>query len=288
MSTNAKPLRVRDILPITNVDDYKVHFGKANEQGHEPLDAWLIDHDSWEGWQIYKSPKKGRWGKSRYVFSLIHLYQKREPTRDFYLFGGVFEVTDRRGKDYSVRRTDIGERFIGRLELSSTYRAMQVYPNLKTVYDDLEVTAIRAEEYAGRVWSGYDDIHLPFGELRSIIRTNQPDWKTPLESVNGVYLITDSSRRTPMRYVGCTYGADGVWPRWTGYVDTGHNGNIGLREILDAQSSWEDHCTRHWHFTLLEYRKLHTSPEQMQRRESWWKTALRTRRSNNESGLNAN
>ena len=150
--------------------------------------------------------EEGPLGNSRYVFSLIHLYHKRDAARDFYLFGGVFEVTARHENRYEVRRTNMGERFIGRLELSSTYRERQLYPNLNNHYDDLEVASIRSREYAGRTWRGYEDIHLPFGELRTIIRTSQPDWKASLESVNGVYLITDSSRPTPLRTWGCTYG----------------------------------------------------------------------------------
>ncbi|AWX92359.1 hypothetical protein DPM13_01420 [Paracoccus mutanolyticus] len=45
-----------------------------------------------------------------------------------------------------------------------------------------------------------DDIDLSFAELEALVSNSRPDWKAALESIKGIYLITDT--RTGKRYVG--------------------------------------------------------------------------------------
>ena len=78
---------------------------------------------------------------------------------------------------------------------------------------------------------GYENIDLSFDKLETIIRNERPDWKAALQSIKGIYLITD--RISGGRYVGAAYGDVGVWSRWCDYVATGHGGNAGLLALLD-------------------------------------------------------
>ncbi len=87
-------------------------------------------------------------------------------------------------------------------------------------FENFAVTEILREPYAGRPFPGFEDIDISFGEMETIVRNGRLDWKTTLENVKGIYLITD--RSTGRRYVGSAYGEGGVWSRWLSYVETGH------------------------------------------------------------------
>jgi len=62
-------------------------------------------------------------------------------------------------------------------------------------YATLEVQEILREPYSGRAFPGYEEIHLSFAELETLVHNAQPDWKAALESVKGIYLITDDASR---------------------------------------------------------------------------------------------
>ncbi len=107
------------------------------------------------------------------------------------------------------------------------------------------------------------------------------DWRASLESVKGVYLITDS--RTNKRYVGSAYGESGIWSRWCAYAATGHGGNVELKTLLADEGL--DYCRAHFRFALLEHRSFRVSDELILKREDFWKRLLLTR---GEEGLNRN
>ena len=92
---------------------------------------------------------------------------------------------------------------------------------------------ILREPYSGRSFPGYEDVDLSFAELETMVRNDRPDWKGALESVKGVYLITDT--KAEKRYVGSAYGDQGVWSRWREYIENGHGGNVELCAWLGAQ-----------------------------------------------------
>ena len=62
---------------------------------------------------------------------------------------------------------------------------------LENHYDNFEVMEILREPYSGECFSGYENIDLSFIEAEAIVNNERADWKTPLENVKGVYLITD-------------------------------------------------------------------------------------------------
>jgi hypothetical protein len=137
-------------------------------------------------------------------------------------FGGVFRVLKRHEHRYEVKLTEIGAGFIGRLKLRSPYNARTVRVNMEDQYGDFEVVEILPEPYTGRPFPAYEDIDLSFEEIETLVRNSRLDWKAALESVKGVYLITDT--KTGKRYVGSAYGESGIWSRWCAYAATGHGG----------------------------------------------------------------
>jgi hypothetical protein len=145
------------------------------------------------------------------------------------------------------------------------------------------VKEILPEAYSGRAFPGYEDIDVSFDELETLVRNDRPDWQAALESVKGIYLITDT--RTGRRYVGSAYGdqGQGVWSRWCFYIVSGHGGNVDLRSL--ASDPTLDYCRTNFRFALLEHRPIRTSDEVIIARETFWKRILLTR---GEQGLNRN
>jgi hypothetical protein len=220
-------IMLKEVVSIEKLNEYKVHFAKWNQR-NQPLDVFTKDRREWQGWQEYR---KGRNEFNRpLIFSLASFYH--EPAT--WLFGGVFRVLKRHEHRYEVKLTEIGAGFIGRLKLRSPYSARTVRVNMEDQYEDFEVVEILPEPYTGRPFPGYEDIDLSFEEIETLVRNSRLDWKAALESVKGVYLVTD--KKTGKRYVGSAYGESGIWSRWCAYAATGHGGNVELRRLVKTRN----------------------------------------------------
>jgi hypothetical protein len=200
---------------------------------------------------------------------------------DVWLFGGVFRVLARHADRYEVELTQLGTEFIGRLKLRSPYRDRSTRVNFENHYASFEVQEILREPYSGRSFPGFEDIDLSFDELETLVRNDRPDWKAALESVKGVFLITDTS--TGRRYVGSAYGHQGIWSRWCSYIESGHGGNVELQELANDPNF--AYYRANFRFALLEHRSNRSADELILGRETFWKSILLTR---GVQGLNRN
>ncbi len=144
---DGEAILLKDIWPIKNPRDYKVHFGRWNGR-HQPLDEWVKDRSRWVGWQEYR-PNNNAFNRP-YIFSLMRFYHEK----DVWLFGGVFHVLARHQDRYDIELTELGRPFIGRLKLRSSYRSRATRVNFENHYDDLEVLEILCESYSG--WTSRD------------------------------------------------------------------------------------------------------------------------------------
>jgi hypothetical protein len=265
---------LKDFFPIKNLSDYKVHFAKWNQQ-NQPLDVFTKDRKEWQGWQEYR-PTRNEFNRPL-IFALASFYH--EPAT--WLFGGIFKVLERYPDRYKVELTKIGGGSVGRLKLRSPYSARAVRVNMEEHYESFEIVEVLREPYAGRSFPGYEDIDISFEEIETLVRNGRLDWKTALESVKGVYLITDT--KTGKRYVGSAYGENGVWSRWSSYIETGHGGNVELRALVNKASV--DYCRCYFRFALLEHRPFRAPDDVIIAREGFWKQLLLTR---GDQGLNRN
>ncbi len=272
---SAGRILLRDIWPIENVDDYKVHFARWNSE-IEPLDEWVRDRLAWKGWQANR-PNRNEFSRT-FIFSLMKFYHEE----DTWLFGGIFRVTARHKDRYEVELTENGASFIGRLKLLSSYRERSTRVNFENHYDGFEVAEILKEPYSGRSFPGYEGINLSFNELESIVKNDRPDWKAALQNVKGIYLITDTS--TSKRYVGLADGEAGIWSRWSDYVTSGHGGNAGLRELVKGTLNMA-YYRANLRFALLEHHSIYTPTRVIIDRENFWKEILLSR---GKEGLNRN
>lgn len=126
---------------------------------------------------------------------------------------------------------------------------------------------------------GFDRVLVTHGELRDVIEDSRyAAWRTALGSVQGVYLIADTS--TGQLYVGKADGGERVLGRWSQYARDGHGGNIALRQLagLDATHA------RHFQFSILRVFGPSVPTAEVDEAESHFKRALLTR----EHGLNRN
>lgn len=267
-------IKLSEIWPISNPADYKLHFARWNEI-NQPLEVFVRDRSEWQAWQEYW-PGRDDFNRPR-IFALMQFYHET----DTWLFGGIYDVIGRQSDRYDVRLSAAGSGFIGRLKLRSSYKSRTTRVNFENHYSELEVAEILREPYAGRSFPGYEDIDLSFEELEAIVRNERPDWKAALESMKGIYLITDIS--SGKRYVGSAYGEAGIWSRWTAYVFSGHGGNVELRALVTDPTL--QYCRQNFRFALLEHRPRTTADELVIAREGHWKRILFTR---GEDGLNRN
>ena len=88
-----------------------------------------------------------------------------------------------------------------------------------------EKPIVAIESKNQKPFAGFEQLILSFDDLKEVIEndTDYELWHAAMSSVNAVYLIVDT--RTGNRYVGSTYGYDGLLGRWSVYVSTGGHGN---------------------------------------------------------------
>jgi hypothetical protein len=126
---------------------------------------------------------------------------------------------------------------------------------------------------------GFDRLVLTRADLRIALEDSRyAAWRTALGSVQGVYLISDTS--TGKHYVGKADGAERILGRWSAYSRDGHGGNVELRALIRDDA---DHA-RHFVFSLLRVFGPDTPVSEVDSVEAHFKRALLSR----EFGLNRN
>lgn len=126
---------------------------------------------------------------------------------------------------------------------------------------------------------GFDSVLLSHAELQTVVTDPRyATWRTALGSVQGIYLIADTS--TGQLYVGKADGSERILGRWTQYAANGHGGNIALRELSAADAKH----ARHFVFSLLRVFGPSTPMSEVDATESHFKRALLTR----SYGMNRN
>lgn len=119
------------------------------------------------------------------------------------------------------------------------------------------------------VFPGYPNVILKFGKLKNIIDESSSVWKNALSAVNCIYAILDN--KTGQIYVGSTYNKEGIWGRWSVYVQTnGHGNNVSLKELIDKDANYASHFT----FSILHILPINISPEEAIKEEILFKRKL--------------
>ena len=126
---------------------------------------------------------------------------------------------------------------------------------------------------------GFDSLVIDFPTLGLVMEdARYRDWQTALAAVQGVYLIVD--RLTGRQYVGKADGRERVLGRWRAYWNSGHGGNVGLREVFAVESVTPER----FQFSLLRVFGPEVPADQVNAAESHFKSALLSR----QFGFNRN
>ena len=257
-------MNISTLMPFLeeNKKDFKIHCGIGTKNLNEPLEVFMSG--GFKEWQEHQTQKNFQ---RKYILSLVYF------AKDEWLFVGIYEslsvkeCDDKRGGYlYNTRLTNIGKEYIGKtiIKFEKNFRAS--YLCLENYIDIMEVLEIR-RDVLKPTFPGYDKVNVTWNELNMWINTES--WKTALENMKGVYLITDL--HNGKRYVGATYGDDMIWGRWSDYVKTGHGGNVELK-MLDF-----NYIKENFTYTLLETFKGSTEKSVIEERETWWKKVLLSR-----------
>ena len=122
------------------------------------------------------------------------------------------------------------------------------------------------------VFVRYEDVMLNYTQLKAIINSNNPEWKSRLESCNCIYLILDKSNGK--QYVGSTYNTKGIWGRWSEYAKTGHGNDVELKKCIDSDPKYAE---KNFQWCILETLPIKILQDQAIERESLYKRKLGTR-----------
>lgn len=180
------------------------------------------------------------------------------------------------GRTYDLRETQMLNSYRQRLTIAwSNPRRWCVYGATAAKGEILSLADPIAPPFPG-----FDTLVLTHSELRTVVSDPlYQHWRTALESVQGIYLITDSS--DGRQYVGQTAGGQRILGRWSQYANNGHGGNKELYSLFNRDP---DHA-EHFVYSLLRVFGPSVDPDIVHAAESHYKNALMTRQ---PFGLNHN
>ena len=121
-------------------------------------------------------------------------------------------------------------------------------------------------------FEGFDKVLLRYVELCAMVEESRyADWRTALSSVQGIYLLADSSNGK--QYVGKADGSEGILGRWRAYAGDGHGGNMALRELAGLDPSHRSHFV----FSILRVFGPEALKKDLNAAEAHYKDALLSR-----------
>lgn len=258
-----------NLQPLKN---YKIHFAKRAGNA-EPLDAFMRDTNEMNEWKSWNTYSNGRNDFNRdYIFSLISFY----PERDTWLFGGIWKVvgfddSNDKHHPYLLELCDDYKAFIGRMKITVVHNERTVRNKMENYFSKMIVKEVLSEVYSTYVFPGYKNLDIPFKTLENVIKKDSESWKNAL-SIKGIYLITDI--KTGKRYVGSASGENGIWQRWSDYINDGHGGDVDLKNLVETKGF--EYIRNNYKFTLLETLN-DWSENEIYDRESYWKRVLLSR-----------
>jgi len=246
---------------------YRFHMAKTEPKGGRPLDALAKSEDEWLGWQVYRGKAKERFPKD-YIVSFAQISGNR------FLFGGIFQITNRDSKKYKVKYSENHKDLIGKLILEykgNNTRATVFKPSY--IFKNSKISGIHEHKFKGEPFISFENINHDFNAIEIIINNSLPDWKVALSSVYGIYLITD--KKTGKQYIGSAYGKNGIWGRWESYINTFHGTNKDLKELFKTKA--EPYFRDNFNFSILEVISSSVTKEKVMDKESLWKRKLFSR-----------
>lgn len=246
-------LRDRDDLTVEKVLDYTRHQPVGNKLSRNPPGLWVV--------VVADGRRRSR---------LLTVYENHGEHRQ----GAVDPGSESRVFD--LRPSQALSALVGRLVIEWSGDTVNwAKSGLQAV--DFPVVEIADPERVP--FPGFDRVLLTHADLQAVATESRyGDWRTALGSVQGVYLIADTS--TGRLYVGKADGEERILGRWTAYANDGHGGNVALKQLAGQDP---DHA-RHYRYSVLRVFGPSVPSFDVDEAENHYKQALLTR----EHGLNRN
>ena len=199
---------------------------------------------------------------------------------DQWLLTTIKKITNdlniRNGINYEGTELPEYSKYYGRIILSFHKTLQNPVVTKDTVWNQLEVLQILSSPFDGIDFPGYDNVNLTFNELEAIITRHKRDWVKALENQKAIYLISDKSNGK--LYLGSATGDNGMLlQRWSAYIANGHGGNVELRKITEDPSKGFSYVQENFSYAILENYNARVDKNFILKRESWWKSTLKTR-----------
>lgn len=273
---------LNEILTLSQSEypDWTICLNNANQQQIYSFDEnreRLLEHISWK--RHSGSNTSFRNISTKYCLQFIRL--DKDQKWEQWLFLGAYENCGVKSfadghQKYDLKLMDRFSHFVERLIVE--YKKIQGPKQAKIKIENIEtipVVSVLEKKYiqVNKPFEGYDKISLSFKELKTIIKGNADNWRILLENINCVYAITDSL--TGKVYIGSTYGYNGVWQRWSCYVDTnGHGGDVVLKDLIEKDPNYGNNFV----FTVIEcFFNRDGNASYILERETYWKQVFTTR-----------
>lgn len=162
-------------------------------------------------------------------------------------------------------------KYFGRIVVRYHNTSQNLIRRASSIMEHLAVEKVMPDVFDDDIFPGYENVNISWSEMRR--NMEKESWKTALQNQKGVYLISDT--KTGKLYVGSAYGENMILSRWRNYIDTGHGGNVELKELMAAHGF--DYIKQNFRYSILDIYKSKVDDETIIGREGWWKEALLSR-----------
>lgn len=227
---------------------------------HQDLKAWKIPQNPARTWLVFMADGARR---SRFVCA----YENRG------------EVLDERTSDsrfFDLRESEVLTALRNRLVIEWSKDAINWAKGGESAaaFPLVEIADPNAVPFPG-----FDRVVIPYEQLVDAVTDHRyNEWQVALSSVQGIYLIVDSTNGK--QYVGKADGQERILGRWRSYARDGHGGNVALRDLAQLDASH----ARHFVFSILRVFGPGAIASEVDEAEAHYKKALLTRR----FGMNSN
>jgi hypothetical protein len=92
-----------------------------------------------------------------------------------------------------ILREDLMGPFVRRLYIRLHLAGRQRRRTMESCLDEMSVSSILEEAFAGHPFPGHDRINHTLADLQVIVGQQRPDWRIALEHMKGVYVVHDQA-----------------------------------------------------------------------------------------------
>ena len=282
---------IKDFTEGKDLSRIKVKFHKNADfcSGEKDTTQYLFEDDESKEsvWTILNSWRGNSKNKETsslldYCDYLITFSQYNLYGSDFYIFGGIYEIKkifpEKYGKNgYDIKLLKDYKEYRKRLIVK--FKTGRVFERwyLSLQDDDIEIFEL-FPDIASEKFNGYQNVSIIYKNLK--IALNDPTWIGALKNVKAIYVITDISNGK--LYIGSACGNDGLFGRWSDYINNLTGGNQEFEDIKKING--EDYIKKNFKYSIVEIFDTKTKQEYILERENYWKNVFETKK----FGMNKN